>query len=182
MENVVYNLDWVKQNVDKGFIFFWGHHQKGNKITHTCLSQWYPCSFKADGITYNCAEQYMMSEKAKLFKDEETRQQILLEKDQKKIKDLGRKIKNFTHDLWVQNNSKIVIQGNVYKFSQNEDLKKYLLETRDKILVEASPEDKIWGIGLDVKNPDVNDPNKWNGTNLLGFSLMKVRDIVRNEK
>ena len=182
MENTIYNLDWAKKNINKGFVFFWGHKQKGNEITQTCLSQWYRCNFKADGIIYNCAEQYMMAEKAKLFKDEETRQKILIETEQKTIKSLGREVKNFNHDLWGNNNTKIVVQGNLYKFGQNEDLKKYLLETGDKILVEASPLDKIWGIGLGVESLDVNDPNKWKGTNLLGFSLMKVRDVLKNEE
>ena len=75
----------------------------------------------------------------------------------------------------------IIINGNILKFSQNKELKKFLLETGDKILVEASPTDKIWGIGMDQKNPDIYNPNNWKGLNLLGFSLMHVRDIIKQK-
>ena len=178
---IKYNVEWAKNEVIPEFLFFWGHHSKNNKITKSCLSQWWPCKFKSNNIEYNCAEQYMMSEKAKLFKDEETYQLILKERSQKTIKHLGRLIKNFNDKEWNKNKIKIVVQGNILKFSQNEELKNYLIETGDKILVEASPYDKIWGIGLDENNPDARNPYKWKGENLLGFSLMEVRDIIKNK-
>ena len=180
MENKIkYNLEWAKNQVIPEFIFFWGYHNKYNQITKSCLSQWYPCKFKSNNIEYNCAEQYMMSEKAKLFKDEETYQLILKETSQKKIKGLGRLIKNFNDEEWNKHKISIVVQGNILKFSQNEELKNFLIGTGDKILVEASPYDRIWGIGIDENNPYVTNPHKWKGENLLGFSLMEVRDIIK---
>ena len=180
-KEIEYNIEWAKNQVLPEFLLFYGHYSKDNKITKSCLSQWWPCKFNANGIVYNCAEQYMMSEKAKLFKDEETYQMILKETSQNIIKSYGRKIKNFNDEVWNKNKVNIVVQGNILKFSQNEDLKQFLIGTGDKILVEASPTDKIWGIGLDQKNPDSRNPYKWRGENLLGFSLMKVRDIIKNK-
>ena len=176
---IEYNIEWAKNQVIPEILLFYGHTSKNNEITKSCLSQWWPCKFKSNGIEYNCTEQYMMSEKAKLFKDEEAYQLIIKETSQKKIKEYGRKIKNFNDEEWNKNKINIVVQGNILKFSQNEDLKQFLIDTGDKILVEASPTDKIWGIGLDQYNPDSRNPLKWKGQNLLGFSLMKVRDIIK---
>ena len=182
MKNEIkYNVDWAKNQVIPEFVFFWGHKNHGKGITKHCLSQFYPCKFKKDGIVYNCAEQYMMSEKAKVFKDEETYQLILNEREPAQIKKYGRQIKNFNDEEWNKHKNKVVVEGNVLKFSQNEDLKEFLIETGDKILVEASPHDRIWGIGIDANNPDANNPHKWKGENLLGFSLMEVRDIIKNK-
>ena len=179
---IEYNIEWAKQQVIPEFIFFWKHYNNKKFLTKSCLSQFFPCKFKSNDIEYNCAEQYMMSEKAKLFKDEETYQLILKETSPDKIKRLGRQIKNFNNREWDKNKLNIILQGNILKFSQNEDLKKFLIETGDKILVEASPYDKIWGIGLDQNNPDSSNPLKWNGINLLGFSLMQVRDIIKKNE
>ena len=176
-----YNVEWAKNQVIPEFIFFYSHKSYDNKITKGCLSQFWPCKFKSNNIEYNCAEQYMMSEKAKLFKDEQTYQLILKETIQGKIKKLGRQVKNFNKEVWDKNKENIVINGNILKFSQNEKLKKFLIETGDKILVEASKNDSIWGIGLEESNPDVKYPSKWKGQNLLGFSLMLVRDIIKNK-
>ena len=158
-------------------LLFYGH-KVTNPVTETCLSQWYPCKFEVDNITYTSAEQYMMAEKAKLFGDEEIRTQILNTSDPRKCKALGRKVKNFDKDLWNQNKIQIVNQGNKEKFMQNDTLKQFLLSTGDKVLVEASPTDRIWGIGLGKNNPDALDPAKWRGKNLLGFSLMNVRESI----
>ena len=181
-KSIEYNIEWAKQQVIPEFIFFWKHYNNKKFLTKSCLSQFFPCKFKSNDIEYNCAEQYMMSEKAKLFKDEEIYQLILKETSPDKIKRLGRQIKNFNNREWDKNKLNIILQGNILKFSQNEDLKKFLIETGDKILVEASPYDKIWGIGLDQKNPDARNPHKWNGLNLLGFTLMKVRDIIKKNE
>ena len=113
------------------------------------------------------------------FNNEETYQLILKETSQKKIKGLGRLIKNFNDEEWNKHKISIVVQGNILKFSQNEELKNFLIGTGNKILVEASPYDRIWGIGIDENNPYVTNPHKWKGENLLGFSLMKVRDIIK---
>lgn len=158
-------------------MLFYGHAVT-DQITETCLSQWYPCEFKEDGITYTSAEQYMMAEKAKLFGDEEIRREILNTVDPKKCKALGRKVKNFDKAVWDKNKEKIVRHGNAEKFMQNRELRNFLLSTGDKVLAEASPVDRIWGIGLGKNNPDALDPEKWRGQNLLGFALMNARNDI----
>ena len=150
-------------------------------VTKACLSQWWPCKFKSDNIEYNSAEQYMMAEKAKLFNDMNAYQLILQKEHPGDIKKLGRQIKNFNEEIWNKNKINIVVKGNILKFSQNEELKNFLIGTGDKVLVEASPHDQIWGIGMYAKDPNVTNPVKWRGQNLLGFSLMHVRDIIKNK-
>lgn len=156
------------------FVFFRGHHEKPGKITKACFSQWYPCEFEMDGQTYNCAEQYMMAEKARVFGDEEVRQQILAESDQQTIKKLGRLVKNYDDAKWAAVRYDVVVKGNLHKFAQNIDLWHFLHDTGGRILVEASPYDRIWGIGMDEHNPDAIHPEEWKGSNLLGFALMEV--------
>lgn len=134
----------------------------------------------ADGPQrYCCAEQYMMYEKAILFGDIETGTHIMTAPNQKAMKDYGRQVKNFNEDVWNQKKFGIVLRGNILKFSQNRELRQYLSNTRDKILVEASPYDRIWGVGMQKGNADLLDPSKWKGQNLLGFALMEVRDLLR---
>jgi ribA/ribD-fused uncharacterized protein len=124
-------------------------------------------------------EQYMMAEKAKLFNDSETLNLIMDETDQKTIKDLGRMVKNFNSNIWDENKYNIVLKGNFAKFSQNNNLKEFLLSTNDSIIVEASPYDKVWGIGMKQDDKNILDVSKWKGENLLGFALMEVRDMLR---
>lgn len=162
------------------FIFFWGHTPAADgSVTKTCFSQWWDCKFTVDGIEYRTAEQYMMARKAVLFGDEETRREIMAAKHPKQYKALGRKISGFKQDVWDENCREIVIKGNTAKFSQNEDLKAFLLNTKERVLVEASPYDKIWGIGMSADDPNAENPALWKGTNFLGFCLMEVRDILR---
>ena len=136
------------------YIFFWSHKKIEGKLTKSCFSQWYDCSFVVNGIKYYTAEQYMMSQKALLFNDKETNNIIMKEKDPRTYKKLGRLVKNFSPEIWDKNKFEIVVNGNIAKFSQNEDLKQFLLNTKDKILVEASPHDKIWGIGMDENDKE----------------------------
>lgn len=145
------------------------------------LSQWSSSPFIVEKISYSCAEQWMMSEKALLFGDDVTRKQILETKDPKTMKLLGRKVANFDAKTWESKCMDIVIQGNLYKFSQNPKLLKALMETGDKVLVEASPYDRIWGIGLNISHPNITDQSYWKGTNLLGECLMKVRSQLQNK-
>lgn len=169
-------------NSDKrNFLFFWGHHEKQGKITKACFSQWYACDFDVDGQHYTTAEQYMMAEKARLMRDEETCRKILEASDPSEFKALGRMVKNFDETLWNTHKYDIVVKGNLYKFSQNQDLKKFLLSTEDKVLVEASPYDTIWGIGLGADGAEANEPSKWRGENLLGFALMEVRSQLSSK-
>ena len=157
-------------------LLFYGHRVT-KAVTETCLSQWYPCQFEVEGLTYTSAEQYMMAEKAKLFGDEEIRAEILNTDDPRMCKALGRKVKNFDKAVWDKEKEHIVRKGNTKKFLQNSALRNFLLSTGDKVLVEASPTDRVWGIGMGKNNPDALDPQKWRGQNLLGFALMNVRDF-----
>jgi ribA/ribD-fused uncharacterized protein len=156
-------------------LLFYGHRVT-KTVTETCLSQWYPCQFEVDGVTYTSAEQYMMAEKARLFGDEKIRTEILSISDPRTCKALGRKVKNFDKAVWDKRKENIVRNGNFEKFMQNSALRSFLLSTGDKVLVEASPTDRVWGIGLGKNNPDALDPKKWRGQNLLGFILMAVRN------
>lgn len=160
------------------FLFFWGHTVK-EEITKACFSQWFPFQFKENGIEYKTAEHYMMAGKATLFNDNETLEEILKSDSPNQAKNLGRKVKNFDPQLWNEHKYEIVKQGNFLKFSQNEKFKEFLLSTNDKILVEASPYDTIWGIGMLETDPKAENPSQWNGENLLGFALMEVRDLLK---
>lgn len=160
------------------FIFFWGHKTTKGEVGKQCLSQWFPSSFLVDGIEYNSAEQFMMAEKARLFHDDEGCQKIIEAHEMKLIKELGRQVKNFSEEKWLQERFKIVVRGNFAKFSQSPELAKYLTETREKILVEASPYDKVWGIGLAESDPEIDSVENWDGLNLLGFALMEVRELL----
>lgn len=162
------------------YIFFWKPSSENSPVNECCLGQWQPCRFTVDGIEYTTAEQYMMAQKALLFGDTEVFEQIMLAGSPREFKALGRKVKHFDEKIWKENRCGIVIKGNTAKFSQNEKFKEYLLSTEDKILVEASPLDRIWGIGISKENPDAQNPLKWRGTNYLGFCLMEVRDIIKN--
>jgi len=172
---------WMFQKPDN-FVYFWGHHEKGSGITKACFSQWYPCHFVIDGIRYNCAEQYMMAEKARIFRDEITRKKILQATEPDVIKQLGREVQNFDAETWDAQSGEVVIRGNLAKFGQNEGLLQVLFATEDKVLVEASPYDKIWGIGMKQSEAEKAYPHIWKGTNKLGFALMEVRDMLNQEK
>lgn len=164
-------------HVDINYIFFWGHQPaKDGEINKSCLSQWWPCLFEVNNIKYHNAEQYMMAEKARLFGDDRIRDLILRSKDPGQIKSLGRRVKGFQEDIWAENCFEIVKKANYEKFKQNEALKYYLIQTNNRILVEASPFDKIWGIGLSVTDERILNPLYWEGKNLLGFALMEVRE------
>ncbi len=181
-----YNRDKIIKNNSTDFQFFWGHRpSKDGVITHSCLSQWYICDFEVGTDTFCCMEQYMMFRKAWLFRDEAIAKEIMQCNDPGKIKSLGRKVANFDEEKWNKNKYDIVIEGNYHKFIQNKKLLNFLFSTKDKVLVEASPLDTIWGIGMSVDNPDCKDPTKWNGENLLGFALMEVREsikeVIKNE-
>ena len=127
-------------------------------------------------------EQYMMYKKAELFNDDRTAAEIMGVSDPKKIKALGRKVRNFREEIWNQYKFEIVVRGNILKFSQNKELKKFLLSTNDAVLVEASPYDKVWGVGLKRDDVKINNPNKWQGENLLGFALMEVREKLQKKE
>lgn len=157
------------------FTFFWAGP----------FSQWHKCSFTVKGIQYNCTEQFMMAQKALLFGDQDTYHKIMLEKDPRKQKRLGRQIISFDKAVWDENRFTIVLMGNIAKFSQNPDLKQILMDTELTTLVEASPLDDIWGIGLGEETkdgdpvPEVYDRTQWKGINLLGQVLTQVREMLK---
>jgi ribA/ribD-fused uncharacterized protein len=140
------------------------------------FSQWHRCQFVVDGNTFNCAEQFMMHGKAVLFDDAEMAVQILEADHPRTHKALGRKVKNFDNVVWERERKRIVKDGNRAKFTQNEDLLATLLATKGTTLVEASPFDKIWGIGLGASDERAKDPKQWKGKNLLGYILTELRD------
>ena len=141
------------------------------------LSQWNMESFKDnEGIEYTCAEQYMMAKKAQLFKDHDAYDVIMTDIHPRKMQQYGRQVSNFDKSVWDQNAIAIVYQGNLYKFQDNPELLKKLITTRGTTLVEASPVDKIWGIGLSEDNYKCLKRENWRGTNWLGYTLTNLRD------
>lgn len=178
-----YDIEKIKEFVrckpDTAIIYFWGHTPNLKKMTTACLSQWYDCYFEVDGVQYHTTEQYMMAGKARLFGDEETLREIMAAYHPHDYKKLGRKVRNFEPEPWDSKKFEIVVKGNKAKFSQNLDLKEFLLSTGDAILAEASPYDKIWGIGLDREIALNGTIEHWQGENLLGCALMEVRDWLR---
>ena len=174
-----YTIQSLPQSLEKKDFVLFFDNIKHNPVTKSCLSQWYECEFYISGIKYSTAEQYMMASKALLFKDIKIFNEIMNAHTAQEFKRLGRQIKGFDETIWNIHKDRIVIEGNIAKFSQNADLKEFLLSTANKILVEASPYDKIWGIGIDENHPDAYTPPRWQGENHLGFALMTARDVIR---
>lgn len=145
------------------------------------FSQWYPSTFVVDGRTFHCAEQYMMYGKAVLFGDEPIAAQILLAASPKEHKALGRKVAGFDDKVWKQHREAIVAAGSRAKYTQNPELLAALLETAPTELVEASPFDRIWGVGMGAEDPRIDDPANWRGGNLLGKILTRLRDELSAE-
>lgn len=140
------------------------------------LSNWYPSDFTVNGINFSSMEQYMMYQKALRFGDTKIADKILATDDVAKIKKLGREVQGYDDSVWNGVRQIIVYEGLMAKFSQNEDLKAKLLETKDVILAECAVRDKIWGIGLSMTDEKRFDKDKWKGQNLLGYALMLVRE------
>ncbi|MCG6156629.1 NADAR family protein [Rubinisphaera margarita] len=175
------NLDSLQNECLAGerhkFLHFWGHQpRKTGVVDESCMSQWYPAGFNVEGILYPTAEHYMMAAKARLFDDRTTEQSILNSPHPGAAKKLGRQVSGFDEHLWEQSREQIVLDANRAKFSQHSLLLDFLLRTGARILVEASPHDRIWGIGLSARDAAAHDPLQWLGLNLLGFALMRVRD------
>ena len=163
-------------NDDSGkFVFFWKLGHKNEEF-----SNWYPCDFIIEGIRYFCVEQYMMAKKALLFDDIAVYQQIMKSLDPSECKNLGKIVKGFDPAVWDKCKYEIVYNANYAKFHQNDKLKKKLIATGRAVMVEASPLDKIWGIGMSADDPKAKHPNMWSGENLLGSILMEIRDQVKN--
>ncbi|MEI0445970.1 NADAR family protein [Brachyspira intermedia] len=178
-----YSLEKLRRDFNAGkkidFLFFYGHTNDKKEVNKSSLSQWYIKDFKENDLVFNCMEKYMMYNKALLFDDKDIANEILNNNQPKAIKELGRKVKNFNDELWDKMKYKIVFTGNYYKFSQNTDLRNFLLSTKNKVLVEASPYDKVWGIKMKYNDENIENPFCWKGENLLGFALMEARDEIK---
>lgn len=158
------------------YLLFWGHRPpKGGGVAKTCMSQWYPAPFEVAGDRYATAEHWMMAGKARLFEDGEMFERILDGEDPSQAKKLGRKVRGFDDAVWRDARLELVTEGSVHKFEQNPALGRFLASTGTKVLVEASPYDRIWGIGMGASNEAAQDPRTWRGQNLLGFALMAAR-------
>ncbi len=161
------------------YLFFWGHNpKKPDVVDASCLSQWFPCSFVIDGQAYASAEHYMMAQKARLFHDDEALARVLVAKAPAEAKAIGREVKRFEPEAWNAARFPAVVRGNVAKFGQREDFAAFLRGTREKVIVEAAPRDRVWGIGMGASNPDARLPARWRGLNLLGFALMEARALL----
>jgi len=182
---MIFNKNWLIQKYpdlgDIPFLFFWGHKPSADgRITKSCFSQWWVAPFEVDGMIYPTAEHWMMAGKARLFGDQDALEAILACDTPKKVKEQGRLVQNFDPATWDRHKYDIVVNGNYHKFTQHMALKDFLLSTGDQVVVEASPFDKIWGIGLNSSTPAARNPAAWKGENLLGFALMEVRDKIRH--
>lgn len=159
------------------FRLFWGH--SGHGVGPWVLSQWWEAPFTVAGVTYPTAEHWMMAEKARFFADAASVAPILAARTPGAAKALGRKVTGFDQEDWERVRLAIVRTGNMEKFGQHPALRDWLLTTGDVVLVEASPRDAVWGIGMSATNPDVQRVAAWRGHNLLGFVLTEVRRRLR---
>lgn len=158
------------------WLMFWGHRPEADgAVGKGSLSQWWPCAFTVDGVGYASAEHWMMAGKARLFGDTEMLPRILAAPTPAEAKNFGREVRGFDDAVWQDACLELVVEGNVHKFGQDPALLAFLLGTRSRVLVEASPRDRIWGIGLGAANERAADPRQWRGRNLLGFALMEAR-------
>lgn len=139
------------------------------------FSNWFISEFEVKGVRFNCVEQFMMFCKAKLFGDEITANKIMAAAHPRDQKALGRSVDGYDDAVWCERRGRIVAHGCYAKFSQNLVLRDALIATGDTVLVEASPYDRIWGVGLAEHDPRVLDPRQWKGQNLLGVALTEAR-------
>jgi ribA/ribD-fused uncharacterized protein len=164
------------------YLFFWGHTPKSPPaVDKSCLSQWYPAPFHVDGHRYATAEHWMMAGKARLFGDDEALADILAADSPADAKAIGRRVRSFDAARWRAHCVPLVTDGNAHKFGQHPALRKFLHATADHVLVEASPRDRVWGIGMGATNEAATDPTRWRGENLLGFALMMARARLRGD-
>lgn len=157
-------------------LFFWGHTPSTpGAVDKSCLSQWHGAPFSIGSARYATAEHWMMASKARVFGDADAEALVLSTDDPAVAKKAGRTVRSFDADRWSAVCFDLVVQGNLAKFGQHPALRAFLVGTAPQVLVEAAPNDPIWGIGLDQHAPEALDPTRWKGKNLLGFALMKVR-------
>jgi len=161
------------------YALFWGHRpERDGRVGRGCFSQWWPAPVTIESVTYPTAEHWMMAEKARLFGDDEGLAKVLAARSPGAAKAAGREIRGFDEDRWVDARYAIVLSGTLAKFAQNADLARVLHQTGSMVLVEASPVDRVWGIGLSASDETATDPSRWRGLNLLGFALMDAREAL----
>ena len=144
-------------------------------------SQWYPSPFTIDGVRFVNCEQRMMYMKGKVFGDEEAMREVMLTEDPKRHKEIGRSVKNFDVDTWSAKAFQVVVEANYAKYSQNPELRQFLIDSGDRKFVECAPYDKIWGNGLNISQTLQTPEAMWEGTNLLGKAIMEVRKMILAE-
>jgi len=159
------------ERITDKYVFFWGSE----------FSNWYDCKFRYRDIIFFNSEQAFMWVKATYFGDMEIAEKILKTPSPDQCKRLGRKVKNFNAEKWLKEGYYVMVAVNLAKFGQNPKLKEILLSTGDKIIVESSPYDQIWGIGLYHNDDRILDEKNWRGQNLLGKALMEVREILKDD-
>ena len=170
----------VRDGAQPKYLLFWGHQPPAaGGVGKGCLSQWWPAAFTVDGLTYPSAEHFMMAAKAELSGDADMAVRIRQAPHPAAAKALGRQVRGFSEERWAERRFEVVVTGNLAKFGQDRDLRAFLLGTGDRVLVEASPQDRIWGIGLAAHDERAASPERWLGLNLLGFALMEVRHRLR---
>ncbi|MDX3802485.1 NADAR family protein [Streptomyces sp. AK04-3B] len=159
------------------YLHFWGHRPRPDgRIGASCLSQWWPSPFVVDKVAYATAEHWMMAAKARLFADPEAEERVLAARSPAEAKKEGRLVRGFDDTAWERERFRIVVEGSVHKFASDPALSSFLLGTRSRVLVEASPMDRVWGIGLTADDEAAMNPERWRGLNLLGFALMQARE------
>ncbi|MFE7765096.1 NADAR family protein [Streptomyces sp. NPDC057438] len=167
----------VRAGAKVRYLHFWGHRpQADGRIGASCLSQWWPSPFTVDGVEYATAEHWMMASKARLFGDAEAERRAVAAAGPAQAKKIGRLVRGFDEALWERERFAIVAEGSFHKFAAHSDLRAFLIGTGRRVLVEASPLDRVWGIGLAADDERAMDPARWRGPNLLGFALMAARE------
>jgi ribA/ribD-fused uncharacterized protein len=161
---------------------FYGHTNTTGKVNKSCLSNFYPAKFIYRGHEFPTSEHALMASKAALFWDFDRFQMILKTDSPRSAKYYGRQVKNFDDNIWYYARYKIMVDILLAKFGQNQELKEFLLSTGESILVECSPSDKIWGVGLAINDSLWEDEKNWQGQNLLGYALMSARGVLLNER
>ncbi|MBC9711715.1 NADAR family protein [Streptomyces sp. TRM66268-LWL] len=177
-------IEELGARIEKGerikFLHFWGHTAPaGGAVGKHVLSQWWPAPFDVDGVEYATAEHWMMAAKARLFGDAEAERKALSASSPAAAKKAGRLVRGFDDAVWERERFGIVVEGSVHKFAAHPELRDFLIRTGDRVLVEASPLDRIWGIGLAADDARAEEPGRWRGLNLLGFALMEARGRLR---
>lgn len=162
------------------YLHFWGHTpRRDGTLGSSCLSQWWLSPFTVDGVEYGTAEHWMMAAKARLFSDAEAEAAVLAARTPAEAKKAGRLVRGFDDAIWERERFGIVVEGSVHKFASTPALSSFLVGTGSRVLIEASPMDRIWGIGLAADDERAQDPERWLGPNLLGFALMEARERLR---